>query len=82
MRSMPVQGAEAALADVVDRASRGEPTLLKRDGEAVAVVVGFDEWQRLTAARRPLANLRLSLPGDVDLGRDPAAARDPLRERG
>jgi hypothetical protein len=48
----------------------------------VAVVVGFDEWQRLIAARRPLADLLLSFPGDTEMGRDPAAARDPLRERG
>jgi prevent-host-death family protein len=82
MRSTPVQEAEAALADVVDRASRGEPTLLTRGGEPVAVVVGFGEWQRLTAAQRRLADLLLSFPGDAKLGRDPAPARDPLREPG
>ncbi len=77
MRSMPVQEAEAALADAVDRASRGEPTLLKRGGEPVAVVVGFGEWQRLTADRRPLADLLLSFPEGAELRRDPAAVRDP-----
>lgn len=79
---MPVQEAKAALADVVDRASRGEATVLTRGGEPLAVVVGFGEWQRLTAARRPLADLLLSFPGDAELGRDPAPARDPLREPG
>jgi prevent-host-death family protein len=77
MRSMPVQEAKAALADVVDRASRGEATVLTRGGESLAVVVGFGEWQRLTAARRPLADLLLSFPEGAELRRDPAAVRDP-----
>jgi prevent-host-death family protein len=76
MRSLPVQEAETALADVVDRASRGETTLLTLDGEPVAVVVGFDEWQRLTAARRPLADLLLSFPEGGDLRRDREPAGD------
>lgn len=74
---MPVQAAEAALADVVDRASRGEPTLVTRGGKPVAVVVGFGDWQRLTAAQRPLADLLLSFPEGAELRRDPAAVRDP-----
>lgn len=79
---MSVQEATAALADVVDRASRGEAVVLTRGGEPLVVVVGFGEWQRLTAARRPLADLLLSFPGDAELGRDPAPARDPLPEPG
>jgi prevent-host-death family protein len=77
MRSIPVQEAEAALANVVDRVIRGETTLLTLDGEPVAVAVGFGEWQRLTADRRPLTELLLSFPGDAELGRDRAAVRDP-----
>lgn len=77
MRSVSVREAKAALADVVDRASRGEATALTRGGEPLAVVVGFGEWQRLTAARRPLADLLLSFPEGAELRRDPAAVRDP-----
>ena len=43
----------------------------------MAVVVGFGDWQRLTAAQRPLADLLLSFPEGAELRRDPAAVRDP-----
>jgi antitoxin (DNA-binding transcriptional repressor) of toxin-antitoxin stability system len=76
MRSMPVQEAETALADVVDWASRAETTLLTLDGAPVAVVLGFGEWQRLTANRRPLADLLLSFPEGGDLRRDCEPADD------
>jgi prevent-host-death family protein len=82
MRSMPMHEAEAALADIVDSAARREATVITRRGQPVAVVVGFDEWQRLTAARRPLADLLLSFLGDAELRRDPTTARDPLQEPG
>jgi prevent-host-death family protein len=68
--------AEAALADIVDGAARGEAMVITRCGQPVAVVVGFNEWQRLTAARRPLADLLLSFPGDAELRRDRTPARD------
>ncbi|PWS38950.1 prevent-host-death protein [Falsiroseomonas bella] len=76
MRSMPLEEAEAALGDVLDHAARGDATVLTRRGQPVAVVVGFDEWQRLTAARRPLAHLLLSFPEGAELRRDRAPPSD------
>ena len=63
MRSMPLHDAEAALANVVDGAARDEATVVTRGGQPVAVVVGFDERQRLSGARRGLADLLLSFLG-------------------
>lgn len=46
---MTFEAANRHLAVVVDNALRGKPTLIDRDGTPQAVVVGFDEWQRLAA---------------------------------
>jgi prevent-host-death family protein len=76
MRVIPLRDAKAGLAAVVDQAARGESTVVTRRGKPVAVIVGHDEWQRLTGARPGFADLLLGFPEGGDLPRDRRAARD------
>lgn len=81
MRVTPLRDARAGLAAVVDQAARGEPTIVTRRGKPVAVIVGHEEWQRLTGARPGFADLLLGFPDGGDLPRDRGATRDFLQCR-
>jgi antitoxin Phd len=77
MREIQLRGAKAALSAVVDDAARGEPSIITRHGKPQAVVVGFDDWQRLSnvpSFGRLLMSAPLT-PDDL-----PARERPPLRE--
>jgi prevent-host-death family protein len=76
MRVMPLRDARDGLAAVVDQAASGEPTIVTRRGKPVAVIVGHDEWQRLTGARSGFVDLLLGFPEGGDLPHDRGAARD------
>jgi prevent-host-death family protein len=61
LTEMPLTAARTQIASAARRAQhRDEPTVLTEHGNPLAVVVGFDEWQELTALRRStlLAELR------------------------
>lgn len=77
MRAVPLREAKAGFSAVVDQAAKWEATVVTRRGAPVAVVLGYEEWQRLTGARPGLAELLLGFPEGVgDLPRDPRPARD------
>lgn len=76
MRVKPLRDTRAGLAAVVDQAARGEPTIVTRRGKPVAVIVGHEEWQRLTGARPGFAELLLGFPEGGDLPRHRGATRD------
>jgi prevent-host-death family protein len=78
MREVQLRDAKASFSAVVDQAAKGETTVVTRHGEPVAVVVGYDEWQRLTHARPGLADLLLSFPEGGQSPRD----RTPVRDLG
>ncbi len=48
MREIQLRDAKATLSAVIDDAVRGEPAVITRHGKPRAVVVGFEEWQRLS----------------------------------
>jgi prevent-host-death family protein len=48
MHAIELRHAKAALSAVVDDAVRGEPSIITRHGKPQAVVIGFDDWQRLS----------------------------------
>jgi len=48
VREIQLKDAKASLSLLVDDATRGEPSIITRDGKPEAVVVGFEEWKRLT----------------------------------
>ena len=76
MREVQLWDAKANFLAVVDQAARGETTVVTRHGAPVAVVLGYDEWQRLTHARPGLADLLLSFPEGGEPRRDRTPARD------
>lgn len=48
MNEIQLRDAKTGLSAVVDRAERGEPSLITRHGKPAAVIVGFEEWERLS----------------------------------
>jgi antitoxin Phd len=77
MREIQLRHAKASLSAVVDDAVRGEPSIITRHGKAQAVVLGFDDWQRL-ANVPSFGRLLMSAPlAPDDL---PERGRSPLRE--
>jgi prevent-host-death family protein len=49
MREIQLRDAKASLSAVVDEAMRGEPAVITRHGKRQAVVVSYEEWERLSA---------------------------------
>jgi prevent-host-death family protein len=77
VREVQLRDAKASFSAVVDQAAKGECTVVTRHGAPVAVVLGYDEWQRLICARPSLADLLLAFPEGGDVHRDRTPARDP-----
>jgi prevent-host-death family protein len=48
MREIQLRDAKANLSAVVDEAIRGKPAVITRHGKRQAVVVSYDEWERLS----------------------------------
>jgi prevent-host-death family protein len=48
MREIQLRDAKARLSAVVDEAMRGKPAVITRHGKRQAVVVSYEEWERLT----------------------------------
>ena len=81
MRELQLRDAKAAFSAVVEQAVTGEETIVTRHGHPVAVVLGYEAWQRLTGARPSFADLLLDFPEVGAISRDPAAPRDPAPPR-
>jgi len=48
MREIQLRDAKARLSAVVDEAIQGQPAVITRHGKPQAVVLGYQEWQRLS----------------------------------
>ncbi len=48
MRKIQLKDAKACLSEIVDRATRGKPSVITRHGKPEAVVLGFADWERLS----------------------------------
>lgn len=59
---------------MVDQAVAGEPTVITRHGRKEAVLVSFDEWERISNVPS-LADLLLTFPGEP--GDIPERSRKP-----
>jgi antitoxin Phd len=77
MRKIQLREAKATLSAVVDDAVRGEPSIITRHGRPEAVVIGFQEWQRLSSVPS-FGRLLMSAP--IEPGDVPERDRSPLRE--
>ncbi|MFZ3349359.1 MAG: type II toxin-antitoxin system Phd/YefM family antitoxin [Xanthobacteraceae bacterium] len=77
MRKIQLRDAKANLSSVVDQATRGKPSVITRHGKPEAVVLGFDDWQRLSNVPS-FGRLLMSAPLiDDDL---PERGTAPLRD--
>jgi prevent-host-death family protein len=77
MREIQLRDAKATLSAVVDDAVRGKPSIITRHGRPEAVVIGFEEWQRLSNVPS-FGRLLMSAP--LEPGDLPERDRSPLRE--
>ena len=48
MREIQLRDAKASLSAVVDEAVKGRPAIITRHGKRQAVVIGYEEWERLS----------------------------------
>ena len=48
MQEIQLRDAKATLSAVVDQARQGEPSIITRHGRPEAVILSFEEWQRLS----------------------------------
>jgi prevent-host-death family protein len=65
------------LSAVVDDAVRGKPSIITRHGKPQAVVVGFEDWQRLSSVPS-FGRLLMSAP--VTTGDVPQRDRSHMRD--
>ena len=77
MREIQLREAKASLSAVVDAALRGEPSVITRHGRPQAVVIGFEEWHRLSSVPS-FGRLLMSAP--LEPGDLPERDRSPIRE--
>ena len=75
MHEIQLRLAKATLSAVVDQAQRGQPSVITRHGKREAVVLSYQEWERLS--RIPsFGRLLMAVPLDDLPGRDAAPVRD------
>ena len=48
MHEIQLREAKATLSAVIDSARRGQPSIITRHGRREAVVLSFEEWERLS----------------------------------
>jgi antitoxin Phd len=78
MREIRLEDAKATLSSFVDDAIRGEPSIITRAGDRKAVIIGFEEWERL--ARVPTFG-RLLMSAPVSPEHLPERSRSPIRNK-
>jgi prevent-host-death family protein len=76
MREIQLRDAKARLSAVVDDAVRGEPAIITRHGKREAVILSFEEWERLSQV--PSFG-RLLMAASVSPSDLPARDLTPLR---
>ena len=76
MKELQLKDAKATLSAVVDRAVAGEPTVITRHGRKEAVLISFEEWERISKVPS-FADLLLAFPGEP--GDIPERSRKPAR---
>jgi antitoxin Phd len=76
MREIQLRDAKATLSAVIDRARHGEASVITRHGRPEAVILSFEEWERLS--RVPSFG-RLLMAAPLEPG-DLPPRQDGLRE--
>lgn len=82
IKEIQLKDAKATLSAVVDRAVAGEPTVITRHGRREAVLVSFEEWERISKVPS-FADLLLAFPGEPgDIPTRSRKSARALREAG
>ncbi|MDX2224562.1 MAG: type II toxin-antitoxin system Phd/YefM family antitoxin [Rhodospirillaceae bacterium] len=76
MRNIQLRDAKAKLSAVVDDALAGKPSVITRHGKRAAVIVGYDDWRRVSKFPS-FGKLLMAMP--VDAGDIPPRRRGALR---
>ncbi len=76
MKEIQLRDAKATLSAVVDDAARGVPSIITRHGRREAVVIAYDEWEKLSKV--PSFG-RLLMAAPLEKGDLPRRNRKPLR---
>ncbi len=76
MQEIQLREAKATLSAVIDQARRGEPSIITRHGRPEAVLLSFEEWQRLSQVPS-FGRLLMAAPLEPD---DVPARQDGLRD--
>ena len=76
MIEVQLREAKASLSAVIDHARHGQPTIITRHGRREAVVLSFEEWERLSHVPS-FGRLLAEAPFSAD---DLPARQDGLRE--
>jgi prevent-host-death family protein len=78
MRKIQLKDAKAKLSTVIDDAVRGKPSVITRHGKREAVLLSYEEWERLSKVPS-FGRLLMSAPLGDDV---PPRSRAPLRDAG
>ena len=79
MRKIQLKDAKAKLSTVVDDAVQGKPSIITRHGKREAVLLSYEEWERLSAVPS-FGRLLMAAPfGEDDV---PQRSPAPLRDAG
>jgi prevent-host-death family protein len=84
MTEMPISEARDHISELVGRARYGhEPTILTHYGSPAAVVIGFEEYQRLKHAAEKTGQYELppEIEAQIDEARRHPERRSPYRRR-
>ena len=77
MQEIQLREAKATLSSVIDQAQQGQPSIITRRGRPEAVVLSFEEWQRLSQVPS-FGQLLMAAPlEDGDLPERQGGVRDP-----
>jgi prevent-host-death family protein len=79
MRKLQLRDVKANLSAVVDEAVRGKPAVITRHGKPEAVILSFEEWNRLSHV--PSFG-RLLMAAPLAAGDLPKRGRSPIRRSG
>ena len=79
MRKIQLKDAKAKLSTVVDDAIRGKPCVITRHGKREAVLLSYEEWERLSQV--PSVG-RLLMSGPLGADDVPPRSSAPLRDTG
>lgn len=62
MKTISTFEAKNKLSEVIASAERGEPQIITKNGKETAVVISYQEFQRLKAKEKPLSEFLLDNP--------------------